>query len=191
MKCLLIDNYDSFTYNIVHYLSDINIDVDIKRNDKITLEEITKLNPKAIFISPGPSTPNESGICLDVIKEFHKKIPIFGICLGHQAIAQYFGAKIIRASVPVHGKISEILHNKKGVFKNIQNPFLATRYHSLIIDRASLSKEFEITAWTKDEVIMAIKHKTLPLESVQFHPESIGTPDGKKMLQNFINNYLK
>ncbi len=186
---LLIDNYDSFTYNIVHYLGEIGVNVIVKRNDEITIEEIKKEKPKAIFISPGPSTPNESGICLDMVENFKNNTPIFGICLGHQIIGQNFGAKIIKADTPMHGKISNIMHNQKGVFKNIKNPFKATRYHSLIIDRNSLSQEFEITAETEDKVIMAIKHKTLPIESVQFHPESIGTENGKNLLQNFIKLY--
>jgi len=188
---LLIDNYDSFTYNVVHYLAEIGVDVTVKRNDEITLKEIEKLNPQAIFISPGPCTPNEAGICLELIKKFKNTYPIFGICLGHQAIAQNFGAKIIKAKEPVHGKISDIKHINKGVFKGLPNPFPATRYHSLIIDKKTLPKDFEITAETKDKVIMAIKHKNLPIESVQFHPESVGTEHGKKLLQNFINLYCK
>jgi anthranilate synthase/aminodeoxychorismate synthase-like glutamine amidotransferase len=186
---LLIDNYDSFTYNIVHYLNEIGVEVKISRNDQITLNEIKKLKPKAIFISPGPATPNESGICLDLIKSFQNKIPIFGICLGHQAIAQVFGAKIIRAKIPMHGKISKIIHYGQGVFKNIPNNFRATRYHSLIVERETLPQNLQITAETNDGVIMGLKHSNLAIESVQFHPESIGSEYGKNLLQNFISLY--
>ena len=185
---LLIDNYDSFTYNIVHYLADLNITVTVKRNDQITIKEIKKLSPKAIFISPGPCTPNEAGICLDLIKQFKQRYPILGICLGHQAIAQSFGAKIIKTE-PVHGKISDIKHNNDGIFKNLPNPFKATRYHSLTIERNSLPKEFNVTAQTNDNIIMGIKHKEYPLEGVQFHPESIGTEDGKTIFKNFLELY--
>ena len=190
---LLIDNYDSFTYNIVHYLAEIDIEVTVKRNDQISITQIDKLAPQAIFISPGPCTPNEAGICLDIIKNFAHKYPIFGICLGHQAIAQSFGAKIIKGSEPVHGKISEIEHynqdNKPTLFNNIPSPFKATRYHSLIIDPKSLIKDFFISAKTKDNVIMAIEHKLLPIAGVQFHPESIGTEYGKIIFKNFIKKY--
>ena len=187
---LLIDNYDSFTYNVVHYLAEIGVKVDVYRNDQIDCTKISKLKPKAIFISPGPATPNEAGICLEMIEKFKGEIPIFGICLGHQAIGQVFGSKIIKAE-PVHGKISKIYHEGAGIFKNVENPFDATRYHSLIIDRKTLSKDFIVTAETEDKVIMAIKHKNLPIESVQFHPESIGTNYGKKLFNNFINDYCK
>lgn len=186
---LLIDNYDSFTYNIVHYLNEMNVKVKVSRNDQISLEEIAKLKPKVIFISPGPATPNEAGICLDLIAEFKDKIPIFGICLGHQAIGQVFGAKVVRAKIPMHGKISKIIHNNKGIFKNLPNNFEATRYHSLIIERNSLPQELSVTAETEDNIIMGLKHKNLPIESVQFHPESIGTQYGKNLLQNFLKLY--
>jgi anthranilate synthase/aminodeoxychorismate synthase-like glutamine amidotransferase len=186
---LLIDNYDSFTYNIVHYLGEIGIEVTVKRNDEITINYPIKHKPKAIFISPGPSTPNESGICLELVEKYKNSLPIFGICLGHQIIAQNFGAKIIKAKIPMHGKISDIKHNNQGIFKNIENPFKATRYHSLIIDPNTLPDEFIVTATTSDKTIMAIKHKSLPIESVQFHPESIGTENGKNLLQNFIKLY--
>lgn len=186
---LLIDNYDSFTYNIVHYLGEIGVEAKVIRNDQITIEEIKALKPRAIFISPGPCTPNEAGICLDLVANFKDKFPIFGICLGHQTIAQSFGAKIIKAKIPMHGKISKIIHNNEGVFKDIENPFEATRYHSLIIDSKTLPNDFIVTAKTDDGTIMAIKHKSLPIESVQFHPESVGTKSGKKLLQNFIKLY--
>lgn len=183
---LLIDNYDSFTYNIVHYLADIGANIEVVRNDQITIAEITKLKPHAIFISPGPCDPDKAGICLELIENFKNNTPLFGICLGHQAIAQNFGATIIKAKEPVHGKISKIYHEQAGVFQNIPSPFAATRYHSLIIDPQTLPEEFEVTAKTQDEVIMAIKHKQLPIEAVQFHPESIGTDHGKTILANFI-----
>jgi len=211
---LLIDNYDSFTYNIVHYLADLNIKVTVKRNDEISVSEIDALAPKAIFISPGPCTPNEAGICLDLIKEFHNKYPILGICLGHQAIAQSFGAKIIKSAEPVHGKISEITHNNSGIFTNLPSPFKATRYHSLIIDKNSLPEDFIITSETQElptqiggvtegktldkpgavnqvtkNIIMGIKHQKFPLEGVQFHPESIGTDHGKTIFKNFLDLY--
>jgi anthranilate synthase component II len=186
---LLIDNYDSFTYNIVHYLAEIGReDVLVKRNDKISLAEITQLNPEAIIISPGPCSPNEAGICLDLIKKFKNTYPIFGICLGHQAIAQVFGANIIRADLPVHGKISKINVKNTGCFTGLPATIEATRYHSLIIERESLSDEFEITAETDDKIIMAIKHKSLPLESVQFHPESIGSEHGHAIFSNFLKH---
>ena len=186
---LLIDNYDSFTYNVVHYLNEIGAETVIYRNDKISLNEISNLKPQGIFISPGPATPNEAGICLDLIAEFKNKIPIFGICLGHQAIAQVFGGKVINANIPMHGKISKIQHKNQGVFKDLPNDFAATRYHSLIVERATLPTELVITAETEDGTIMGLKHQDMPIESVQFHPESIGTEHGKKLLQNFIEIY--
>lgn len=187
---LLIDNYDSFTYNMVHYLGDLGVSVQVVRNDKITLTEIKQLNPQAIFISPGPCSPYQAGICLDLIKEFYNKYPILGICLGHQAIAQSFGAKIIKAKEPMHGKISNITHDNIGVFTDIPNPFKATRYHSLIIDKDTLSEEFMITSYIENHnLIMGIKHKKYPVEGVQFHPESIGTDHGKTIFKNFLDLY--
>jgi anthranilate synthase/aminodeoxychorismate synthase-like glutamine amidotransferase len=190
---LLIDNYDSFTYNIVHYLAEINIEVMVRRNDKISINEIEQLAPQAIFISPGPCNPDKAGICLELIKNFAHKYPIFGVCLGHQAIAQSFGAKIIKGSEPVHGKISAITHyplqNQQTLFNNIPNPFNATRYHSLIIEEQSLDPDFFISARTNDNIIMAIEHKNLPIAGVQFHPESIGTEYGKIIFKNFIKKY--
>lgn len=187
---LLIDNYDSFTYNIVHYLADLGVSVTVKRNDKINISQIQKLNPQAIFISPGPATPDQSGICLELITKLHATYPMLGICLGHQAIAQSFTAKIIKAPVPVHGKISDIIHNNTAIFKNIPSPFKATRYHSLIIDRKSLPKDFTISCTTKeDNIIMGIKHNKYPLEGIQFHPESIGTEYGKTIFKNFLDLY--
>ena len=184
---LMIDNYDSFTYNLVQYLAEIGQEVKVVRNDKISIEEINKLNPQYIVISPGPCTPNEAGISLELIEAFKDKIPILGVCLGHQSIGQAFGGKIIHAQTIMHGKTSKISHNNKGVFKGIKNPFIATRYHSLVIDRESLPNCFDITAWTDDNEIMGIKHKELAIEGVQFHPESILSEHGHDLLKNFLD----
>ena len=184
---LMIDNYDSFTYNLVQYLAEIGQEVKVVRNDKISIEEISKLNPQYIVISPGPCTPNEAGISLELIEAFKGKIPIFGVCLGHQSIGQAFGGKIIHAQTIMHGKTSEISHNNKGVFRGIKKPFIATRYHSLVIDRESLPNCFDITAWTDDNEIMGIKHKELAIEGVQFHPESILSEYGHDLLKNFLD----
>ncbi|MBL6785746.1 MAG: aminodeoxychorismate/anthranilate synthase component II [Rickettsiales bacterium] len=185
---LLIDNYDSFTYNIVHYLADINEECEIVRNDQIDVNKIKSGKYKAIFISPGPSNPQNAGQCLDILKQFHLSIPFFGICLGHQALAEAFGARIVK-NTPMHGKISEIYHDNKGCFLNLPNPIKATRYHSLMIEKSTLHPDFIITATTKNKnEIMAIRHKSLPLESVQFHPESIASDFGHEILKNFLNN---
>ena len=184
---LMIDNYDSFTYNLVQYLAEIGQEVKVVRNDKISIEEISKLNPQYIVISSGPCTPNEAGISLELIEAFKGKIPILGVCLGHQSIGQAFGGKIIHAQTIMHGKTSKISHNNKGVFKGIKNPFIATRYHSLVIDRESLPNCFDITAWTDDNEIMGIKHKELAIEGVQFHPESILSEHGHDLLKNFLD----
>ena len=184
---LMIDNYDSFTYNLVQYLAEIGQEVKVVRNDKISIEEINKLNPQYIVISPGPCTPNEAGISLELIEAFKGKIPILGVCLGHQSIGQAFGGKIIHAQTIMHGKTSKISHNNKGVFKGIKNPFIATRYHSLVIDRESLPNCFDITAWTDDNEIMGIKHKELAIEGVQFHPESILSEYGHDLLKNYLD----
>ena len=184
---LMIDNYDSFTYNLVQYLAEIGQEVEVVRNDKISIEEINKLNPQYIVISPGPCTPNEAGISLELIEAFKGKIPILGVCLGHQSIGQAFGGKIIHAQTIMHGKTSKISHNNKGVFRGIKNPFIATRYHSLVIDRQSLPNCFDITAWTDDNEIMGIKHKELAIEGVQFHPESILSEHGHDLLKNFLD----
>ena len=184
---LMIDNYDSFTYNLVQYLAEIGQEVEVVRNDKISIEEINKLNPKYIVISPGPCTPNEAGISLSLIEAFKGKIPILGVCLGHQSIGQAFGGKIIHAQTIMHGKTSKISHNNKGVFRGIKDPFIATRYHSLVIDRESLPDCFDITAWTDDNEIMGIKHKELAIEGVQFHPESILSEHGHDLLKNFLD----
>lgn len=186
---LMIDNYDSFTFNLVHYLEQLNIPVRVYRHDAITLSDIEKMHPSHIVISPGPGNPDDAGISLSCITHFAGKIPILGVCLGHQAIAQAFGAKIIRAQKIMHGKTSPIYHNEIGVFKHIPSPFLATRYHSLVVDRATLPNDFIVTAWTaaeNDTEIMGIKHRTLPIEGVQFHPEAILTEHGMMLLENFV-----
>ncbi|AMA64860.1 Aminodeoxychorismate synthase component 2 [Candidatus Arsenophonus lipoptenae] len=187
---LMIDNYDSFTYNIYQYLCELGADVIIKRNDAISIIEIKKLSPSHLIISPGPGTPNQAGISLSVISYFAGKIPILGICLGHQIIAQAFGASIIRAKKIMHGKVSTVYHNKQGIFQKINHPLNVTRYHSLIVEEKTLPKIFEITAWTSNngniDEIMGIKHKTLAIEGVQFHPESILSEQGHKLLNTFI-----
>ena len=184
---LMIDNYDSFTYNLVQYLAEIGQEVKVVRNDKISIEEINKLNPQYIVISPGPCTPNEAGISLELIEAFKGKIPILGVCLGHQSIGQAFGGKIVHAQTIMHGKTSKIFHNNKGVFRGIKDPFVATRYHSLVIEKQTLPNCFDITAWTDDNEIMGIKHKELAIEGVQFHPESILSEQGHDLLKNFLD----
>jgi para-aminobenzoate synthetase component II len=186
---LMIDNYDSFTYNLVQYLGELGENLVVKRNDQTTLEEIEKLQPKFLMISPGPCSPNEAGISLAAIKHFSGKIPIFGVCLGHQSIAQVFNGEVVRAERLMHGKTSQMNHDGKTIFTGIDNPFPATRYHSLIVKKDTLPDCLEISAWTEEGEIMAIRHKTLPIEGVQFHPESIMTRDGKKLLKNFITCY--
>jgi len=184
MSILLIDNYDSFTYNLVHYLGDLGARVEVKRNDAITPAEALKY--KAIIISPGPCDPDRAGICLDVIKQ-NQSTPLLGVCLGHQAIGQAFGGKVIRADKPMHGKTSPVKHTDKGIFKGIKNPFTATRYHSLIVERSSFPSTLEITAETDDGTIMGLQHKTLPIHGVQFHPESIASEQGHEILKNFLD----
>jgi len=184
---LMIDNYDSFTYNLVHYLAELGEEVVVHRNDKLELEDIDKLNPDMLVISPGPCTPKEAGISVEAIKEFAARMPILGVCLGHQSLAYAYGAEIVRADRLLHGKTSEIHHDKKGIYKDIPNPFEATRYHSLIVNKESLPEEFEITAWTDQGEIMGIRHKEHVMEGVQFHPESILTKHGKDLLRNFIS----
>ena len=188
---LMIDNYDSFTYNVVQYLGELGADVHVHRNDEITIADIEAMAPSKIVISPGPCTPNEAGISLQVLKHFQGKLPIFGICLGHQSIGQVFGGKIVRASHVMHGKTSPVFHNDTGVFKGLPNPVIATRYHSLVIDKETLPDCLEITAWTNNEddsmeAIMGVRHKTLDIEGVQFHPESILTECGHQLLDNFL-----
>ncbi len=185
-KIILIDNYDSFTFNLYHYLSSLKVDVDVIRNDQITSKEILKRKYNKIVISPGPGSPNQSGNCLKIVKSLYKKIPILGVCLGHQIIGQVFGSKIVQTRKLMHGKTSKIMSKKIGVLKNLPKTFEATRYHSLIINKKSLSKDLEITAETKDGLIMGVKHRKYDVHGVQFHPESIKTKIGIKILKNFI-----
>ncbi|WP_374567494.1 aminodeoxychorismate/anthranilate synthase component II [Nitrosomonas sp.] len=183
---LMIDNYDSFTYNLVQYLSELGEEVAVYRNDEITLDTILKLKPDRIVISPGPCTPDEAGISLSVIKKFSETIPVLGVCLGHQSIGQAFGGHIVHAKQLMHGKTSPIYHHNIGIFRNLPNPFIATRYHSLVIERSTLPDCLEITAWTEDDEIMGVRHKTLAIEGIQFHPESILSEHGHQMLENFL-----
>src|SRR5215469_553773 len=175
---ILIDNYDSFTFNLVHYLGGLGADVTVHRNNKITADAVIAADPDAIVLSPGPCTPNEAGICLDLIAAAGERIPILGVCLGHQAIGQVFGGKVVRAPVPVHGKLSQIKHQGAGVFRGINGPFQATRYHSLVVDRASMPAELSTVAETDDRLVMGLAHKSLPVHGVQFHPESIASEHG-------------
>lgn len=186
---LMIDNYDSFTYNLVQYFGELGQDVQVYRNDEIDLETVAKLKPRHIVISPGPCTPNEAGISVPLIHEFAGKIPLLGVCLGHQSIGQAFGGKIIKAKTLMHGKTSLIHHENVGVFRDLPNPYTATRYHSLVIERESIPDCLEITAWTEDDEIMGVRHKTLPVEGVQFHPESVLTEHGHALLNNFLTAY--
>jgi anthranilate synthase component II len=183
---VLIDNYDSFTFNLVHYLGGLGADVVVHRNDKIAVSEVMAADPDAIVISPGPCTPNEAGICLDLIAAASPTIPVMGVCLGHQAIGQAFGGKVVRAPLPVHGKLSDINHQGQGVFRGINGPFKATRYHSLVVERGSLPTALGVTAETGDRLIMGVAHKTLPVHGVQFHPESIASEHGHLILKNFL-----
>jgi len=188
---LMIDNYDSFTYNLVQYLGELGADVDVRRNDALSVADVAALKPKGVVISPGPCTPNEAGICVDLIRELGGKFPILGVCLGHQAIGQAFGGKIVHAGQVMHGKVSRIRHTGKGVFRGLPDNFEATRYHSLVIAKDSVPDCLEVTAWTEDdkggmEEIMGVRHKTLPIEGVQFHPESILTQHGHDLLRNFL-----
>ena len=184
---LVIDNYDSFTYNLVQYLGELGATVEVRRNDRVSLDEIEhQLRPERIVISPGPGTPNDAGITLDVIKRFAGKVPLLGVCLGHQAIGQAFGGKVIRAPELMHGKASEVCHDGKTIFAGINDHFLAGRYHSLIVERESLPSCLEISAYTANDIIMGLRHRELKVEGVQFHPESILTSDGKQLLANFL-----
>jgi anthranilate synthase/aminodeoxychorismate synthase-like glutamine amidotransferase len=184
---LMIDNYDSFTYNLVQYLEELGEELKVYRNDKITVAEIEKLNPSRIVISPGPGIPHDAGISEEVIKHFSGKLPILGVCLGHQAIGEVFGGKIVRAKSIMHGKTSPIRHDGKTIFKGLPNPFIATRYHSLVVEKESLPDVLEISAWTDDGEIMGLRHKEFKVEGVQFHPESILTSSGKALLANFLS----
>ncbi len=186
MKILMIDNYDSFTYNLVQYLETLGADVIVRRNDQVTLEEIRGMKPKGIVISPGPCTPKEAGISVDVIREFYREVPILGVCLGHQSIGFAFGGRIVRAKRLMHGKVSEITHTGGDLFKGIPNPFRAVRYHSLVIDRETLPDVLEVTAWSEDGEIMGVQHRDYPLYGVQFHPESVLSDHGMDILRNFL-----
>jgi anthranilate synthase/aminodeoxychorismate synthase-like glutamine amidotransferase len=186
---LMIDNYDSFTYNLVQYLGQMGQDVVVRRNDKTTLAEIDKLNPAAIFLSPGPGRPCEAGITVEVISHFHQRLPILGVCLGHQAIGYGFGAAVVKAQKIMHGRTSAVFNDGKTIFQGLPNPFQAGRYHSLIIDRETLPAEFIVSAYTAEGEIMGIRHRSYPLEGIQFHPESILTPQGKRMIKNFLNHH--
>jgi anthranilate synthase component 2 len=187
MKILLIDNYDSFTFNLYHYISSLKVKVDVIRNDKINSKEIVRKNYNKIVISPGPGNPNQSGNCINILKTLHQELPFLGVCLGHQIIGQVFGSKIVQAKKLMHGKTSKIRSKKTGILKNLPKTFEATRYHSLIIEKKSLSKDLEITAETDDGIIMGVQHKKFNIHGVQFHPESIKTKLGIKILRNFIN----
>jgi anthranilate synthase/aminodeoxychorismate synthase-like glutamine amidotransferase len=184
---LLLDNYDSFTYNLAQYLGELGCRVEVHRNDRISVEQIAQRKPERIVISPGPCTPQEAGICVELIQKLAGKIPILGVCLGHQAIGAAFGGKIIRAPKLFHGKTSQIRHDGRGVFRGLPNPFTATRYHSLIVERKSLPRKLQVTAETDDDIIMGMQHRQYPLMGVQFHPESVLTESGKQLLKNFLS----
>ena len=183
---LMIDNYDSFTYNLVQYFGELGEEVKVVRNDELTVDEVERLKPGRIVLSPGPCTPNEAGISLPVIERFKGRIPILGVCLGHQAIGQAFGGKVVHAKALMHGKVSRIHHEGRGVFKGLPTPYEATRYHSLAIERGTCPADLEVTAWTEDGEIMGVRHRSLPVEGVQFHPESILTQHGHELLRNFL-----
>jgi anthranilate synthase component 2 len=183
---LMIDNYDSFTYNLVQYFGELGEEVKVVRNDELTVDQIQALHPERIVLSPGPCTPNEAGVSLPVIERFKGRVPILGVCLGHQAIGQAFGGKVVHAKTLMHGKVSRIHHEGRGVFQGLPTPYEATRYHSLAIERATCPADLEVTAWTEDGEIMGVRHRSLPVEGVQFHPESILTQHGHELLRNFL-----
>lgn len=183
---LLIDNYDSFTFNLVHYLGELGEVCDVRRNDALTAQEAIALKPDAIVLSPGPCSPNEAGVCCDLIAKAAGEIPIFGVCLGHQAIGQVFGADVVRAPMPMHGKISPVFHNNTDVFSGLPSPFNATRYHSLTLEPSSIPDVLDVTAWTEDGIIMGVRHKHYPISGVQFHPESIASEYGHELIRNFL-----
>ena len=183
---LMIDNYDSFTYNLVQYLGQLGEEVAVRRNDAITLDEIEAMNPEAIFLSPGPCSPEQAGITVDVVRRFHRRVPLMGVCLGHQAIGHAFGGRVVRAGRIMHGKTSPILNDGRTIFKGLPSPFPAGRYHSLIVERESLPDCLEVSAETEEGEIMGLRHRTLPVEGIQFHPESILTPGGKRIIKNFL-----
>jgi anthranilate synthase component II len=188
MSLLLIDNYDSFTYNLFHYLGELGAEVEVARNDAISAEQALARKPRGIVLSPGPCTPNEAGICLDVIRlAAEARVPLLGVCLGHQAIGQAFGGEVVRAPIPVHGKTSQMHHNGTSLFAGLPSPYLATRYHSLVVEREGLPASLEVTAWTEDGLIMGLAHKELPIAGVQFHPESIASEHGHALLRNFLS----
>lgn len=187
----MIDNYDSFTYNLVQYLGELGEELVVKRNDETSIDEIRELNPRFLMVSPGPCSPNEAGMSLEAIKAFADHIPIFGVCLGHQSIAQVFGGEVVQAERLMHGKTSEMHHDGRTIFRGLPNPFPATRYHSLIVKKETLPSCFEVSAWTAEGEVMAIRHKELPVEGVQFHPESIMTTAGMDLLKNFLSYYSK
>lgn len=184
---LLVDNYDSFTYNLYHYLAELGIEVEVRRNDSLGVDDVISMAPAGVVLSPGPCTPDKAGICLDLVKAAGGRIPMLGVCLGHQTIGQAFGGHVIRAPEPMHGKVSPVFHRARGVFSGLPNGFRATRYHSLIVEAATLPACLAVTAETEEGLIMGLEHKTLPLHGVQFHPESIESEYGHKILQNFIN----
>ena len=185
---LLIDNYDSFTFNLVHYLGELGEECDVRRNDTLSVAQALALNPDAIVLSPGPCSPNEAGICCDLIAAAAGKVPVFGVCLGHQSIGQVFGAQVVRSPTPMHGKISPVFHNGIDVFAGLPSPFNATRYHSLTLEPSSIPDDLEVTAWTADGVIMGVRHKLHPISGVQFHPESIASEHGHDLLRNFLTH---
>ncbi len=187
MMVLLIDNYDSFTFNLVHYLGGLGADVVVHRNDKINVGDVLAAKPGAIVLSPGPCTPNDAGICLELIAKAAPTVPMLGVCLGHQAIGQAFGGDVVRAPTPVHGKLSVVRHRGAGVFRGINGPFQATRYHSLVVDRASMPGDLQVTAETDDQLVMGLSHRSLPVHGVQFHPESIASEHGHLILKNFLD----
>jgi anthranilate synthase component 2 len=184
---LVIDNYDSFTYNLVHYLAELGAETQVWRNDALSVQDALALNPKAILLSPGPCAPDQAGICLPLLRAAPEDMPVLGVCLGHQSIGQAYGGDVIRAKTLMHGKTSRIHHNNQGIFKDLPNPFTATRYHSLAVKKETLPADLEITAWTEDGEIMGVQHKTRPIHGVQFHPESIATEGGHQLLANFLN----
>jgi anthranilate synthase component II len=186
-RVTLIDNYDSFTFNLVHYLGELGAEVAVWRNDEISVEETLATKPDAIVLSPGPCTPNDAGICLDLVRAASETTPIFGVCLGHQAIGQAFGGEVVRAPAPMHGKVSRIEHNARGIFRGLNGPFLATRYHSLVIERSTAPSDLEVSAESDDRLIMAVGHRERPVYGVQFHPESIASEHGRLILRNFLD----
>ncbi|EDP74781.1 aminodeoxychorismate/anthranilate synthase component II [Hydrogenivirga sp. 128-5-R1-1] len=186
MKILVVDNYDSFTYNLVQYLGSLGAELTVKRNDKVSIKEVEEMNPDGILISPGPCTPAEAGVSVEIVKNFYKRTPILGVCLGHQSIGVAFGGKIVRAKRLMHGKVSQIYHTGEGVFKDIPSPFTAVRYHSLVIERESLPEVLKLTAWSEDEEIMGVQHRDYPVYGVQFHPESVLSEHGMDILRNFL-----